>query len=211
MGIRPQEMRDWARGIGKTQESIDRLPEHAWQSLASTWSELEPRATSRAMFFDGDMPALVSCVVGYVDALGTKQALKDLDDEELRRQRDLVAAARSWFDDRFQCEAMLTFSDNTVVAAPLHPVSFPTDPSSSVGQMVVGLGGMQLEQILLGGRLSRGGVAVGPVFAEANYITGLGLADAVLLEEEVADVPRIVLSDRCRDLLLATYVLDARW
>ena len=149
MGYTAQEMRDWARELGKPQAIIDRLPEHAWQSLASTWSGIRPRASTEAMFFAGDTPKLVSCVVGYVDALGTKQAMKGLDDEDLQRQRDLVVAARSWFDDRFEYEAMLTFSDNTVVAAPVYPLSVPTDPSSVVGQVVAGLGAMQLEQVLL--------------------------------------------------------------
>lgn len=90
-------------------------------------------------------------------------------------------------------QRLLTFSDNVAIAWP-----FTSDDPDAVIESVVrvadGCADYQLERVLHG-RAVRGGIAMGDVFCDGHLIDGPALVDAVLPEEERADVPRIVLHD----------------
>lgn len=120
---------------------------------------------------------------------------------------------------------VVTFTDNVAVAIPLSPKSASVLSALSEGKLGLELGAaneahetlywlmsvlfsLQIHLLTLvhdHGRLFRGAVRVGPVYADRWTIIGDGLIDAVMGEEKQTIVPAIQLPD----WILHAYRLDA--
>lgn len=196
----PDEIANWAVAYSNA-ATVDRVPPYAWDSLADVWNRMRPAPVGGDPFTreDGSV-RLTTSVVAYVDELGATARIEALTDDAAERWRSAVASALGWFDPNNSSEVTVTFSDNTVVAYPMWEPTLPTDPSSQIGALAATIAGFQLELLLTEMTLHRGGLVVGPVFAEPNRITGQGLVEAVKLEEQRAVYPRVVVSQTCRDL-----------
>mgnify|MGYP001252823322 CR=1 FL=1 len=151
-------------------------------------------------------PRLRHSWVYYVDALGTREAARDLTEKTLRAR----LAPEGWYH-RFvhhgnltARQAALYFTDNIVVAAPADDeIDYP---SNTLGDMLNGLASYIVGMAIESNIAYRGGVSIGPAFVADRLIMGDDLAmvgaahgqaiiDTVLLEEHRAQVPRVVIDD----------------
>ncbi len=143
------------------------------------------------------VPELLRSVVAFVDLLGTsehaseesaQETLEKLD-ASLRRARDQsgIDEALSWFHASW-------FSDNLSICAPLPQPRRQGDRSfeeSSLGFVTV----MWLQfRLAIDGFVLRGGITVGPQFADRDVNFGPALVEAVALEKG-AKYPRVVVDD----------------
>ncbi|WP_206511441.1 hypothetical protein C5142_02175 [Rhodococcus sp. BGS-1C] len=94
---------------------------------------------------------------------------------------------------------MLTFSDSIAVAVPI----VATETGSELGILSDSISTYQF-QLALSGRFLRGGISTGDVYADYAHITGPALVEAVLLEENTAVVPRVLLSTEALQYALYT-------
>lgn len=159
-------------------------------------------AEARALYSDesGD-PVLRPSFAVYLDGLGTKASIRDLTDDDLRRQVSLLDRLR-WFlhDDEWEepTQRFLSFSDNVVLGVPIN--------ANSLGGYGLGilLGSIHAYQVNMtnNGMFLRGGIAAGDLYVDDRFVTGPALVDAVVIEEEVAVYPRVVLAPRCLEIVL---------
>ena len=84
---------------------------------------------------------------------------------------------------------MVTFSADVCVAAPVEV----GDLEEILRRQVDGAASFQLARVL-SGRAIRGGITIGAVYCDSNYVDGPALVRAVELEEKVAQVPRVLIS-----------------
>lgn len=141
---------------------------------------------------DTGKPHLCLSVAAYLDALGTKDAVRTMTNEVLQRQIGLLDALNSTLHDpswESRYQRMLTFSDSIAVAVPI----VGPEIGSEFGILCDSISTYQF-QLALSGRFLRGGISIGDVYADYAHITGPALVEAVLLEEETAVVPRVLLS-----------------
>lgn len=132
----------------------------------------------------------------YIDALGTKQAMKSFTDVELRAQLVLMDQL-NWFlhapEWEGELQRFLSFSDNVIVGVPL---GRDDTGGYGLGFFLGSVAAYQLHMTLKG-RFQRGGIGTGPLYIDDSFVTGPALVDAVTLEQDVAVHPRIVLSETC--------------
>lgn len=152
------------------------------------------RRVERKMFSDSlDRPILRESLLAYLDSLGTKARVRSMTNEHLRDHLEVLDALEAnlhsdLYDGSRQ--RLLTFSDNVAVACPLVS-SAPADVTESIVKLSDRCADYQLARTLNGTGL-RGAIALGDVFCDDRMIDGPALVDAVVLEETVAKVPRIV-------------------
>ncbi|MCX6489386.1 hypothetical protein O4160_15310 [Rhodococcus sp. IEGM 1401] len=150
---------------------------------------------------DTGKPRLRRSVAAYLDALGTKEAVKGMTDAGLQQQIELLDELNrtlhdaSW-EGRFQ--RMLTFSDSIALAVPINGTAF----GSELGMLSDSIATYQF-QLAISGRFLRGGISTGDIYADYAHITGPALVEAVVLEEHTAIVPRVLLSDEAIQYALA--------
>jgi hypothetical protein len=166
------------------------------------WARFEERQHEEvlAQFHDANgEPKLVDCAVLFLDVLGTSSAAEaSVHDAEVgnARLRELIPAitdAREFgLLDSKGLYATTYFSDNIVSAAPLRE---PGDTEVIVEGFFVMAGRVQLA-LAQHGFFARGAVAFGPHYMDEANAFGPALVEAVRLEKSVADVPRVVLSER---------------
>jgi hypothetical protein len=149
---------------------------------------------------DQGHPCLLPSFVVYLDALGTRDAMRSFDDAALRGQVKVLDHLfwhlhdPGWDDDLQQ---FVSFSDNVALAIPITR----TDLSDlGLGLFMETVAHYQLSMTLRGQGV-RGGITAGDVFAADNLIIGPALVEAVDLEEKTAVVPRILLSGLCEQLV----------
>jgi hypothetical protein len=112
----------------------------------------------------------------------------------LRHTRSLGGIVQhAWPGVRFS-----TFSDNIVVTCEAK--------REAVSRLIIMLAGFQLVS-LVDRFLVRGGFTVGPIHHDSVSVFGPALNRAYELESEVANVPRIVVDDRVRDIVGLDYFL----
>jgi len=145
-------------------------------------------------FLDG-APQLMDSFVVYLDSLGTKERISNLRQDSLADERatvlrlDAILHKEEWVGRQ---QRFVTFTDNVILGA-------PADPFSTARQLrflLTSIARYQLEMTLQS-RPLRGGVCRGPLFMDDRLVTGEGLVEAVLLEEEEAIVPRVLLDADC--------------
>jgi len=72
-----------------------------------------------------------------------------------------------------------------------------------LGMLLNSVGAYQMNMTARG-EFIRGAVSRGPLYMDNRTVTGSALVDAVILEEGVASYPRVVLSQSCVEVVLAT-------
>lgn len=161
------------------------------------------RKASRALYSDdAGEPTLLPSFVVYLDELGTAARLGGMTNDDLRADLRAYDDLR-WFlhDDSTDWDAdsqrILYFSDNLVVAAPLDGATDKCD--FGLFYHIWAAGAYQLNMALRG-RMLRGGITAGDAYADDTFVTGPAHLQAVLLEEEVAVNPRVLLDEDCADL-----------
>lgn len=143
-------------------------------------------------------------IVAYIDIIGwTERTSKSKVDNKIQRamnifeqehyfnSREYKERLRKEADERatihlirdFEKVECAIFSDNLVIST---PIEFEKNIFVTIGR---------IRRILLEeGFLTRGGIAIGPLYHEENVILGPALIEAVKLEKE-ASFPRILCSD----------------
>lgn len=142
--------------------------------------------------------------VVYLDSLGTKDRMADLDDTKL--PADLELLSHRWFlqheDGEADYQRFLSFTDNVVVGTPVVTDRYG-ERGYGLGMLLNSVGAYQMNMTARG-EFIRGAVSRGPLYMDDRTVTGSALVDAVILEEGVASYPRVVLSQSCVEVVLAT-------
>ncbi|MEN8706525.1 MAG: hypothetical protein ABF306_10350 [Nocardioides marinisabuli] len=166
------------------------------------------RTASRALFADEDgQPTLRPSFVVYLDELGTSARLTGMSNEDLREDLRAYDDLRSFLHDEVDgwdadTQRTLYFSDNLVVVSPVTTETSNRD--LGLFFQIWAAAAYQLNMAVRG-RLLRGGITVGDAYADDTFVTGPAHLNAVLLEENVADNPRIVLDEICIELAREEY------
>lgn len=165
--------------------------------------EREQLAESRILYSDDSgQPALKRSFAVYMDLLGTRERMASLDDRMLRQHLDR-ADNLTWYlhDDtvQYDTQRLLSFSDNLIMGTPVYEGG---PGGEGLGNLLTSINNYQLA-MTVEGFFIRGGVAVGPLYMDSRTVTGEALLEAVVLEEEVAVFPRILLSQNCVQLALS--------
>lgn len=154
-----------------------------------------PRVVEPPEIFRDDQgqPAFAQCAVLFLDLLGTAgetDAERMLD--RLRRTKRAVERARELSPNDASDSGlwqMTWFSDNLGLH---YAFSGPVADSQAVGFLVTDVGWLQLA-FLQEGLLARGAIAIGEFYADAEFIHGPALEQAVELEKHHAKMPRVLL------------------
>jgi hypothetical protein len=172
------------------------------QRRAAAIQHTERVAAGRALYTDSEgRPTLLPSFALYLDELGAKDRLLNLTNDELREDLQNYDDLRWFLHDEAnwdqETQRALFFSDNVIVAAPIRP----EDDCSDLGLFfqVFSAATYQLNMAIRG-RFLRGGMAAGDLYADHSFVTGAALVRAVLLEEHVANTPRVLLDEVCTEL-----------
>lgn len=164
--------------------------------------EQDRRLEGRKLYSDeADNPIFRPSVAAYLDILGTKDAMPGLKNSDLRPQLDLLDRMNRILHDQAdgdRWQRMLTFSDCIALAVPL---SKGAPLGMDLGIVVGSIATYQFLQACEG-RFLRGGITLGNVYADYSTITGNALVDAVVLEEQIAVVPRVLVSSDSLELMI---------
>ncbi len=171
-------------------------PGRTWRGSSSGRGNAQPGSnvgdTRRA--YTRTTAPLRTSFVAYLDSLGTKDAAAAFDDAALA---SLLADSEelAWFlhdeDSEDYRQRVLTFSDNVAVGSPVDP----TYGDFGLFNTVFNVATYQMNRVSRG-RFLRGGIALGPLYMDDRVIVGQALVDAVILEEQVASAPRVVVAEQ---------------
>ncbi|HTR72921.1 MAG TPA: hypothetical protein VMG80_04930 [Solirubrobacteraceae bacterium] len=152
-------------------------------------------------------PRLIECVVLYFDLLGVgEMARGETADSELEKFDELlrqvlpypIGAKAAAEATRLGASSAAVFSDSVVQTI---PVADDLPAAAPIFQLVVQVAQSQT-QLILSEYFARGAITLDRFHAHDGLLFGPALVEAAKLEQEVADVPRIVLSSRvCATLL----------
>jgi hypothetical protein len=173
---------------------LELLPGH----VSSAWGP-PYRVPFPSPYVEADgTPHMVTSVVAFVDELGTSIASRSMDDASLSARRELLRRVRDDAVDESiaKFESLKWFSDNAVFGRPVDEALRGTD----LGLLVTSVARYQL-LLALGGRITRGGIAMGGFFADDDLVDGPALVDAHAIESKVADVPRVLLGESALEVL----------
>lgn len=154
---------------------------------------LREQRADRSLYATHGVPRLRLSLVTYLDTLGTKTRSSSLTNVDLRSDIDENDEYQSRLHSRFWDEAtqrMVTFSDNVCVAAPVEG----QDVAVVLRNQIDAAAGFQFSRVL-SGRAIRGGITMGEVYCDSNYVDGPALVRAVEIEETLATVPRVLVED----------------
>lgn len=163
------------------------------------------RAHGRELYRDssGEL-ALRDSIAAFVDELGFSERVTTLTDTELLDDIALYDDARlrlsnpaHFVDDALR---VVYFSDNVGIGMPVTS-SIPSNDLSTVLGVVANY---QLN-LALKGRLVRGGITRGRLYADHSFITGEALVRAVEIEKDQAVFPRVLIDQDCIDLALEDF------
>lgn len=150
-------------------------------------------------------PRLIECVVLYFDLLGVSAMTQENAETELRKFDELIREALPYPIGAAAAEAAkrgassaAVFSDSVVQTI---PVASDLPAAAPIFQLVVEVAQSQT-QLSLCEYFARGAITLDQFHAYDGLLFGPALVEAVRLEQEVARVPRIVLSPKvCATLL----------
>lgn len=149
------------------------------------------REAAAAAYSENGRPRLRDSSVVFMDLLGASELLRTLTDEQLGHLLGSIRANVDLFDQFPAYEGparVVTFSDNVAAALPLDT----RESDGGLGWQVLAAGSFQLN-LAFNGFLARGGITIGPVYADDNAVLGAALVRAYELESKVARYPRVVL------------------
>jgi hypothetical protein len=138
-------------------------------------------------------PNLADSFVFLIDLLGTGAASAADAKEYLRITHAALTRAGLWANEVDGYRAVARwFSDNLVLAEPCEDAS-GRSYELGFGFSLISAAWVQLEVAMMG-LFSRGGLSLGPFFANEQFVYGPALVEAHALENKDAIYPRIVLS-----------------
>jgi hypothetical protein len=147
-------------------------------------------------------PVLQRSWIAYIDALGTKALMENLTNEQLQSHLDLVdRVVAEALGDQKVSYTILTFSDNIALA-------LPHDKNELNIKHIMKSAGLYQYAMTVDGIFVRGGLSTGILHANQQSILGPALINAVVLEEQIAVYPRILLDDGATENVMR--VLDYR-
>ncbi|MDO7874312.1 hypothetical protein Q5H93_06175 [Hymenobacter sp. ASUV-10] len=162
-------------------------------------------------------------LVAFVDILGFSQIIQEFDKgetpailEELKNALDPAVSlikpngfkfpGDNPFYDWKECLTAKLFSDCLCVAVPMTYKGYSFHEQLRMLYMYLSsYQSMLMEQ----GYLTRGGITIGSYYSDENMIFSGGLVEAYQLESKVAKFPRVILSERLREAVLAEQQLYA--
>jgi hypothetical protein len=160
----------------------------------------------------GGRPLLRKSIVGFLDLLGFSQmAIAETEFEPSQKLLRRIAAAiddsRSYvrriladdFASRPVSGTVKFFSDNLVLA---YPCDLDEDTPEATAGFVVQCAQHYQLQMSLHGFFLRGSLTLGSVCLTEDIIFGASLIESYQLESKAAIVPRVLLSDTLRGLLI---------
>jgi hypothetical protein len=137
-------------------------------------------------------PSLTDSFVFLIDLLGTGASSAADAKEYLRITHAALARAGVWANEVDGDRAVARwFSDNLVLAEPCDDISGQSH-ELGFGFSLISAAWVQLEVAMMG-LFSRGGLSLGPFFANEQFVYGPALVEAHALESKQAIYPRIVL------------------
>lgn len=134
--------------------------------------------------------------VAYLDMLGTKNIVNnDSNDNYLNDLNAIYQSAINLVNRTFKDEgknnfSIRIFSDNILISTPLDKFSL----NKSKLEHLINLVGYIQVNALKHGYLLRGGITKGAFYKNEAFVHGKALVDAVVLEEENAIYPRIIIN-----------------
>lgn len=156
------------------------------------------RHAAAAAYTVNGRPTLRESTVVFMDLLGATTMLNSLTDGQLVHLLGSLRANIDLFDSFPAYEGparVVTFSDNIAAALPLDDA----EQDGGITWQVLAAGSFQLN-LAFNGLLARGGITVGPAYADDSAILGAALVRAYHLESKVASYPRVVLDPECIEL-----------
>ena len=133
------------------------------------------------------------CVLAYIDVLGIRNAFKNPSECDLlpfifrllqKVNQNRVNRYRECIGFKFKY-----FSDNVCIYKEVHE----NDELESLAILVDIVRGFIVGMTLSHGYLSRGGITVGELYSDENFIIGKALIDAYNLESKYAITPRVII------------------
>lgn len=184
---------------GASRADIKKIIDASGKKFRARLESLEDmRRKSRKLFtnYAGE-PILRRSIVTYLDELGTSERLSEYGDLELREDLGLYDRTRVLVHDDLMYDSdlqrSLYFSDNLVTVEPIN-LSSEEDPHPEMFSQLISVAAYQLN-LAIRGRFLRGGITVGPAYADLTFVTGPAHLKAVQLEEVQAKNPRVLLDE----------------
>lgn len=150
-------------------------------------------------------------IVAFIDLLGFKEAIKS------GKQNDILElltkfAAQKKFTSAIHAYGELqtfdfdihAFSDNIVISYPLNKSEDLQITLFALTNFISYLAAISLQK----GFLIRGGLAIGHLYCESGVLFGDALIEAYKMESEIANYPRVIISDNISDDLLLSRKID---
>lgn len=138
-------------------------------------------------------------IIAYIDILGTKDRLFLGDENEISKSMKRIYDAINTTLSQISNENLIPgeykvriFSDNIVITT-----SCTADMVESTRRAaaLIAIVGMFQFGMAMRGWLVRGGICRGSLYMDNNFLIGLGLVEAYQMEDEVAQFPRIIVSN----------------
>ena len=174
-----------------------------WGRMAGNSLSGEEMKIRYARYVDGaGHPNLADSFVFLIDLLGTEAASAADAKEYLRITHEALARASLWANEADGDRAIARwFSDNLVLAEPCEDTSGQSH-ELGFGFSLISAAWVQLE-VAMTGLFSRGGLSLGPFFANEQFVYGPALVEAHTLESKQAIYPRIVLGSTAAQYAMA--------
>src|SRR5882724_540493 len=160
-------------------------------------SSYKARFSGSRHYIDAQGPVLRDSFVAFVDLLGSREHIKQLDNTLLRSlvsALEYIGPVLSSFDLPGPDVALLGFTDNFVIATPVDEAYDAGGGQTRLQMLIANVAHFQFFMMMEGVAL-RGGIVRGPVFLADHFGTGQAILDGYLLESTAAVVPRVILSD----------------
>lgn len=153
--------------------------------------------------YNSSNPVLIDSIVCFTDILGFSSIVTQAKNRQAGNQ--LLKNLHSILMDQYDVMKEMnpygqfkTFTDNVILAYPKW--SFGEEGEGASGSVFSSFIDYQLTMTLKGYFL-RGGIAEGDYYGDADFAYGAALIEAHYLEDEEADFPRIILSEKMKDLV----------
>jgi hypothetical protein len=175
----------------------------AWQERRSERIKLTERLREegRELYETPPGPTLRDSIAAFVDELGFSVRVKNLSNEDLRRDIGIYDDARARLSNPLVLHdeelRVLFFSDNVGLAKPVGA----DYPANDLLGVLLLLADYQLN-MTLNDRFVRGGVTRGDLYADNSWITGDALVQAYELESKTAVYPRVLIDEGCQALAM---------
>lgn len=167
-------------------------------------------------FLEAEEKKFDDYIIGYIDFLGIKEKMKkDSSFESLQILKFLLSRTKATacyisninIINNFEIKI---FSDNIVIAQKVNEERL----SDQIISIVNLIGSIQFHALMQFDFWLRGGITIGELFIDDTVVWGMGLIEAYNMENNLANYPRVILSDKilrkyddCKTKVLNLYAL----